>query len=354
VSTLKVHTIIPGKLYQRGEFVKLSLKEKLSELQRLRVNIIVNLWNIPDILLKDEIPYYYHLPIPDSTIKDSQLLLHTVKEVAQLIKNGGNAIVHCHAGRNRSGLFNALLCMNLLGMSGTEAIEHVRKRRPNALANENFVKFILEQGENKMLTRRIIAIGGVPGTGKTCLVRKLMEPEDQWGCCELAKLLVAEYNKTLNLYVLGKYEKGEVFAGTDRLSMAVQPEAQKWVESSCSNILFEGDRLFNGSFLSFLLTLPNTELLVIYLKASEFELRKRYQQRGSDQSLQFLKGRETKYAKIRQDMRLRKFSCEFAHETPEDTKKIIATVQAFLSTGTLPPTLQTAAPTGIMSFLKKR
>jgi len=145
MKSLKVHTIIPGKLYQRGEFVKWSLKDKLKELQRLRVSIVVNLWNIPDVLLKDAIPHYYHLPIPDSIVKDDKMLLKIVKEVANLIREGKAALVHCHAGRNRSGLFNALLCMNLLGMTGAAAVEHVRLRRPNALANENFVEFIIEQ-----------------------------------------------------------------------------------------------------------------------------------------------------------------------------------------------------------------
>ena len=142
---LKVHAIIPGKLYQRGEFAKFPLPEKLRELARLRVSVIVNLWSVPDIELQKTIPYYYHLPIPDGNIKDGELLLLKAQEIARLIRGGKGAIVHCHAGRNRSGLFNALLCMELLGMSGQEAIDHVRRRRPNAIDNNHFVEFLLKQ-----------------------------------------------------------------------------------------------------------------------------------------------------------------------------------------------------------------
>jgi len=353
MKSLKVHTIIPGKLYQRGEFLDWPLKEKLRELERLGVNTVVNLWNHQDEELKAAIPHYYHFQMPDSVVKDSELLLSTVEEVAQLIKGGNAAIVHCHAGRNRSGLFNALLCMNILGMSGSEALDHVRKQRPNALANENFVKFLLEQEGGKLSTRRIIAIGGVPGTGKTKLVRSLIEQEKGWESCSPAKLLVAEYNKKLDLYILGKYEEGEVFSGTDRLSMAVQPNAQDWIASSDANVLFEGDRLFNKSFLDFLLTIPGTELFIAYLRTSESELKNRYKQRGSDQSLTFIKGRETKCNNIKQDMHFRKFTHELAHETPEDTKKIIDVMMSFLIRGEIPAPLKTG-PVGIMGFLKKK
>ena len=70
--------------------------------------------------------------------------------------------------------------------------------------------------------RKIVAVGGQPGTGKTTLFRKYMESKS-WKTVEPAKLVSAMYNEELDLYILGKYQEGETFAGTDRLSMAVQP-----------------------------------------------------------------------------------------------------------------------------------
>jgi hypothetical protein len=94
--------------------------------------------------------------------------------------------------------------------------------------------------KNTLKTRKIIAVGGVPGSGKTTLFRKYME-DKSWTECAPAKLVVASYNTDRDLYVLGKYDEGETFAGTDRLSMAVQPPLQEWIASHNCNILFEGD-----------------------------------------------------------------------------------------------------------------
>ena len=85
--------------------------------------------------------------------------------------------------------------------------------------------------------RKLIAVGGCPGTGKTTLFRKFMEAHT-WEKVEPKKLLPSLYCKDLDLYVLGKYEDGETFAGTDRLGMNVQPVAQEFVSETTSNILF--------------------------------------------------------------------------------------------------------------------
>lgn len=170
--------------------------------------------------------------------------------------------------------------------------------------------------------RKIVAIGGVPGTGKTTLVRKFMEGLE-FERIEPVKLLPMLYNKEHNLYLLGKYEDGEVFAGTDRLSMAVQPVAQEFVKNCTGNILFEGDRIFNQSFLEFSITLNNTDVQIVYLKAPQSTLEQRYRDRGSEQSETFLKGRATKYNNILSSFDLMSYVTEFTNETLEDQEKIL-------------------------------
>lgn len=355
--TIKLHEIIPDKLYQRGQFIKFPLNIKLRELRRFGITIIVNLCNNVDEDLKKSVKHYFHIPIPDSVMKNEKEILNAVNKVAGLIKNGERAIVHCNAGRNRSGLFNALLCMEILNISGEEAISRIRKCRANSLANENFVNFILNRkgiSEGKMGSRKIIAIGGVPGTGKTTLMRKFMEQNNSWEQCSPAELLTAEYNKKLDLYVLGKYEEGDVFAGTDKLSMAVQPKIQKWIQSCDSNIIFEGDRIFNKSFFDFLLKEPEIQLLLIFLKSSQETLIKRYKQRGSNQSETFLKGRETKYNNIYKEAKLKRNSKEFIHETPKDTIKIIAAIKEFLANGEIKNYKPVEKSVGIRTFFNKK
>ena len=177
--------------------------------------------------------------------------------------------------------------------------------------------------KNTLKTRKIIAVGGQPGTGKTTLFRKYMEGKD-WIVGEPAKLVSASYNPDRDLYILGKYEEGETFAGTDRLSMAVQPPLQEWIASHNCNILFEGDRVFNQSFLEFCMGLPNTDLQVVYLKAPKDLLEQRYKDRGSDQSEQFLRGRETKYSNLLSNFELMPYITEFSNTNLEEQAKVLA------------------------------
>jgi broad-specificity NMP kinase len=171
--------------------------------------------------------------------------------------------------------------------------------------------------------RKLIAVGGSPGTGKTTLFRKFMEGKT-WERVEPKKMLPALYCKELDLYVLGKYEDGETFAGTDRLSMAVQPIAQEFVKECTSNILFEGDRIFNQSFLEFAMELKDTDLQVVFLKVPKETLEQRYKDRGSDQSEVFLKGRATKYNNLLSNFELMPYITEFVNTNLEEQSKVLA------------------------------
>jgi len=108
--------------------------------------------------------------------------------------------------------------------------------------------------------------------------------------------LVYGYLLQGNILVVGKYEQEQVFAGTDRLSMAVQPDFDIVLESRQYNLMFEGDRLFIEKNLQKLCEQYDTR--IIMLSASENELRQRHAQRADDQSDTFLKSRQTKIANI--------------------------------------------------------
>lgn len=178
--------------------------------------------------------------------------------------------------------------------------------------------------------RKLIAVGGQPGTGKTTLFLAFMQ-NHEWERVEPKKMLPALYCKALDLYVLGKYEDGETFAGTDRLSMAVQPIAQCFVTETKSNILFEGDRIFNQSFLEFSMGLPDTDLQVVYLKVPDDMLKQRYADRGSDQSETFLKGRATKYSNILSNFELMPYITEFVNTNLEEQGKVLAFLDQHLT-----------------------
>jgi len=151
--------------------------------------------------------------------------------------------------------------------------------------------------------RVITAIGGVPCSGKTHLVRQYLAMNKGWK--PYAHHSVPHlYNAFLGTYVLGIYDKKELFSGTDKLSFCVAPYAYEFIKRTKGNLIFEGDRLFSSSFLEALQSLPNTTLRILILSADEETLRHRATTRGSDQSPAFLLGRKTKIENIKSNQNL--------------------------------------------------
>ena len=174
---------------------------------------------------------------------------------------------------------------------------------------------------------KVIAIGGEPGCGKTTLMWKLVEHFQVEPKYEQVKLV--PYLQKDNVYILGKYEKGEVFAGTDRMSMAVQPEAVKFLEGLPSNsiVLYEGDRLFNSSFLEILL--DNYDLSIVYLKTDRNIREERYKERGSNQNEKWLAGRESKVSNILSNFLLMNNVERYPNNNPEEQEIVLEYIKGF-------------------------
>lgn len=167
---------------------------------------------------------------------------------------------------------------------------------------------------------------GMPGTGKTTVMRDFMNKFAGWHSdrpIDLLDTMVAG-----RIRVLGKYEDGETFAGTDRLSMAVAPKAIEWIKTKPAEfVVGEGDRLNNKGFFE----AAGDDLTIIHLTVSDQERQRRYKERGSEQSESFIQTTKTKCKNIleefgdRQTLFGEEKGCvvEFPHETPEDTRKIV-------------------------------
>ena len=156
---------------------------------------------------------------------------------------------------------------------------------------------------------KVIAIGGNPGSGKSTLMKRLIDYYTPVKKYEEFKLV--PYLQNNNIYILGKYDEGEVFSGTDRMSMAVQPEAIKFLASLSEDsiVLYEGDRLFTASFLEN--CAEKYDLKIIHLRTESYVREERYKQRGSDQNVTWLLGRESKINNILSNMLLMFFIDSF-------------------------------------------
>jgi len=84
---------------------------------------------------------YVYLPIFDEELPDLHRL-HAVAELAASMVRGGHRVLsHCGMGFNRSALVAGLVLVRN-GMSGADAVTHLRSRRPGALFNEVFAGYL--------------------------------------------------------------------------------------------------------------------------------------------------------------------------------------------------------------------
>jgi hypothetical protein len=84
--------------------------------------------------------YLYH-PIYDEALPELSTLHAVAKFGAELIRHGNKVLAHCGMGYNRSALIAGVI-LNELGMSGAHAVERLRERRPGALFNDEFARYL--------------------------------------------------------------------------------------------------------------------------------------------------------------------------------------------------------------------
>ncbi len=86
---------------------------------------------------------YVYLPIHDGDLPNLERLHAVGRLAAELIGKGHVLLSHCGMGLNRSALIAALVLMHH-GMTGPQAVERLRARRPGALFNEVFANYLLQ------------------------------------------------------------------------------------------------------------------------------------------------------------------------------------------------------------------
>jgi thymidylate kinase len=175
---------------------------------------------------------------------------------------------------------------------------------------------------------KLIYLIGLPGCGKSTVMKEFMKriaPSSDWVVERPAELLDSHYFNGIR--ILGKYEEGETFSGTDRLSMAVAPKAIEYFKTAQDKLVVgEGDRLNNSGFFN-----TFDDKVIIHLTVSDEERLRRYKERGSDQSDKFIQTVRTKVKNIVEEFGDKQTLfgeeegsiVEIQHQTPEDTIKVV-------------------------------
>jgi protein-tyrosine phosphatase len=85
-----------------------------------------------------------HFPIPDFGIPSKEDLEHFAQKTIECAKKGNNIVIHCSAGRGRTGMFAAYLAKQILGLSGEEAIKWIRQYIDGAVETDEQIQLIIE------------------------------------------------------------------------------------------------------------------------------------------------------------------------------------------------------------------
>lgn len=84
------------------------------------------------------------MPFLDGGELDMELVRQATSLIAVYLRRGGNVLIHCQMGQNRSGFVLAALLIEHAGLAPEEAIREIRRRRsPNCLWNGAFERQLL-------------------------------------------------------------------------------------------------------------------------------------------------------------------------------------------------------------------
>jgi len=84
---------------------------------------------------------YVYFPVYDEGLPDLNKLHALARLGAHLVASGERVLAHCGMGFNRSALVAGLV-LTYLGINGADAVALLREKRPGALFNEDFAKYL--------------------------------------------------------------------------------------------------------------------------------------------------------------------------------------------------------------------
>jgi len=138
---MRLYEVIRGRLYQSGAVDGVDWEP----IHAHKIDVVVDLHGTLDtgVPTAPNSILYVFWPIEDHPeLPDVRMLDVLTDMAAREIIDGHKVLAHCHKGKSRSGMFNAIVAMKLLGIDGRAAVELVRRGRPGALGNTSFVAYL--------------------------------------------------------------------------------------------------------------------------------------------------------------------------------------------------------------------
>lgn len=135
---------------------------------------------------------------------------------------------------------------------------------------------------------RIVLLIGVQGTGKTWVMKQLIE---RFKCESKKKIGKIRYHTNSELIVVGKYDNS-MFEGSDKLSMAIMSDYDTFMQfnRNCF-IVMEGDRFTNGRVVN------HPEYVPVIIKITN-DGKEGRQQRGSIQKEEIIQRMQSRINNI--------------------------------------------------------
>ncbi len=134
---MEIFEIKPGLFQSTALDETLPSMHVIIDLEGFRLDVFPPTMKLPTYL------YWHILDMP--WMPNTDQLWNVARFGFNEWKAGKKVLVHCTQGKNRSGLVNGCILW-LNGMSGEEAVKLIQTKRPGALFNPVFKKYLVDLG----------------------------------------------------------------------------------------------------------------------------------------------------------------------------------------------------------------
>lgn len=144
---MKVREIIPGLLYTRGRTRSLPYDDKAEVIKSRNIKTVVCLVSKTDrdlVAMHPKTVEYIIWPMSDGKRIETEKIEWIVDRILERLGRGEAVLVHCNAGRNRTGLIVTIVLSRYYGISQRDALKQLRQLRPGAVANLAFERYLLQ------------------------------------------------------------------------------------------------------------------------------------------------------------------------------------------------------------------